>query len=64
LLYGNQLEVALFNCGLIKKKRKNKRQKHKSFRCHKCDSDMIFIDNTNVMVCSNDQCKQYFLFEN
>jgi len=63
LFYGNEMQVALRKAGLgtVPKPRKIK---HKKFNCHTCGNPMQIIENTNVMVCTNEKCSQYFVFDN
>ena len=61
MLYGNQLEVEMYNQGLINNKLKQKKNRRKKFNCVKCGEPMIRVDNTNVMACS--ACKNYFIFD-
>lgn len=62
MLFGNQMEMELLDKGLIDTPRKQKKKKHKKFKCHKCGNDMIFVDETNIMVC--EKCNQFFIFDN
>lgn len=64
MLLGNQLEKALIKVGLADTPKPRKKPRHKKFTCHVCGSPMQVIENTNTMACTNDQCKQYFIFDN
>ena len=64
MLLGNQMERALINVGLAKAPKPRKKPRHKKFTCHVCGEPMMIIEGTNTMVCTNDQCKQYFIFDN
>ena len=64
MLHGNQMEKALINAGLANTPKPRKKPHHKKFTCHVCGSPMQIIENTNTMACTNDQCKQYFIFNN
>ena len=64
MLYGNQMEKILLKKGLAKNPIKRKKPRHRKFDCHTCGSPMIIVENTNIMACSNPECKQYFIFDN
>lgn len=55
----NALQLALVKAGLAKPI-KEKHNKGKSFRCHRCKAPMIKFEGTNVMACS--ECNNYFVF--
>lgn len=58
------LQEALINSGLADtSKNKKRKNKQKQFKCHKCGSPMIQIENTNIMACSNEKCNNFFIFE-
>ena len=59
---GNQLEKAFEKLG-FKSERKIKKPKHKKFTCHLCNSPMLVIEDTNVMVCTNEKCANYYIFD-
>lgn len=63
MLKGNQMELKLQSAGFEKtEKDKPKKKYQKQFKCHTCGAPMIMIEGSNVMVCSNEECKQYFIF--
>lgn len=64
MLHGNQMEKALINVGLADTPKPRKKPRHKKFTCHVCGSPMKIIEGTNTMVCMNDKCTQYFIFDN
>ena len=43
--------------------RKVKKPKHRKFTCKVCGAPMTTIDNTNVMICSDDKCANYYIFD-
>jgi ribosomal protein L37AE/L43A len=61
MLYGNQIEKVFLSHN-IGNKQTRKKPRHKKFKCHSCGSDMVFVEGTNVMACSN--CDKYFIFDN
>ncbi len=64
MLKGNQLEIHFKNAGFKKSTKDKPKKKHqKQFQCHTCGAPMITIEGTNIMVCSNEECKQYFIFD-
>ena len=64
MLLGNQMERALIKIGLANTPKPRKKPRHKKFTCHSCGEPMIIIEGTNTMACSNEKCKQYFIFDN
>jgi transcription elongation factor Elf1 len=64
MLLGNQMERALINAGLADAPKPRKKPRHKKFTCHVCGEPMVIIEGTNTMACSNEKCKQYFIFDN
>lgn len=64
MLLGNQMERALIKVGLANAPKPRKKPRHKKFICHVCGEPMVIIEGTNTMACSNEKCKQYFIFDN
>lgn len=64
MLLGNQMERALIKVGLADAPKPRKKPRHKKFVCHVCGEPMTIIEGTNTMACTNDACKQYFIFDN
>lgn len=64
ILHGNQMEKAILAAGLAKRPKPQKKPRHKRFTCRICGEPMIIIEGTNTMACSNEDCKQYFIFDN
>ena len=64
MLLGNQMDRALINVGLADAPKPRKKPRHKKFICHSCGEPMIIVEGTNIMACSNEQCKPYFIFDN
>lgn len=57
------MQKALVNAGLANEpKRRSRRQKQN--RCRKCGKPMIRLEDTNIMVCSGDTCRNYYIFPN
>lgn len=59
----NSLQKALVNNGFAQEP-KQKKRRHKDFKCRKCGSSMIIVEDTNTMACSSDKCNNYYLFNN
>lgn len=59
---GNQLENAFKRVGFTSNKT-TKKPRHKKFECRICGAPMRIIDNTNVMVCTNDDCHNKYIFD-
>lgn len=62
ILVGNQLENALKKVG-FESTRVAKKPRHKKFMCHACNSPMKIIEDTNVMVCTNEKCDNRYIFD-
>lgn len=62
----NQIQKAFVNVGLRTEKNlpKQKKRKNKVQKCYKCGSIMEYVDDTNILVCPNDKCSNYYLFKN
>ena len=57
----NSLQKSLVENGLAKEP-KQKPKRHKKYTCRKCGADMVMIEGTNTMACS--ECKNFFVFDN
>ena len=57
----NALQKALVESKLAEEPKPRKRKK-KNFKCKVCGAPMKIIDDSNIMVCSGDKCKNYYLF--
>lgn len=57
------LPRAMVKSGLIQTEdiKPKKKRKGKEFKCHKCNTVMTKVDDSNIMYCPN--CGQYFLFD-
>lgn len=64
MLKGNQISKAMLevNPGLADSMKKKKKKKGKVFQCHKCGTDMVKPDETNIMYCP-DCDESYFIFD-
>ena len=58
----NALQRELVRKGLASEP-KQRKNKGKEFKCRKCKSPMIKIEDTNIMACSNEKCRNYFIFD-
>lgn len=58
----NAMQKALVNAGFAEEPKQRKR-KPKNFKCRVCGAPMIIVDDSNIMTCSGDKCKNYFLFD-
>lgn len=63
MLIGNQMSKALVNANIANPIKQKSHKNHKQFKCHRCGSDMVSVDNTNVMACTNSKCNNYFIFD-
>lgn len=59
----NTIQKAMVEVGLIEEPQSRKHKK-KKFKCKVCGAPMQTIDETNIMVCTGDKCKNYYLFNN
>ena len=57
----NNLQTELQRVGLANTDSPRKR-KSKQYKCRKCGSPMVAIEGTNVMSCTGDKCKNFYLF--
>ncbi len=55
------LQKALVNAGIAEMP-KEKNRRHKTFKCRKCGALMEFVDDTNIMYCSNPKCNNFYIF--
>jgi hypothetical protein len=62
MLYGNVMEVALLNAGLITRKRKPRIPKVKTFACRKCHGTLETHPLTNIAACDNPECGNFIIF--
>lgn len=61
---GNQMSQALVSAGLAPAPKERRKRQGKQFKCHKCGAPMIKVENTNVMVCSqeNKEHTSFYVF--
>ena len=57
----NALQKELVRTGLVEEPQSRK-HKQKKFKCRMCGAPMNVIEDSNVMVCTADKCKNYYLF--
>lgn len=58
----NALQKALVEAGLAKEL-KERRKRPRKYNCRRCGAEMIRVEGTNTMACSNDKCKNFFIFD-
>ena len=61
---GNQMFKALEKAGFINKKsQKTKKKWHgkKPVKCRRCNSEMEQVDNSNIFICSNSKCNNFYV---
>lgn len=63
MLKGNQLQKELVEKGFAEKPKSRKKRNHKKFTCYRCGQEMSVIDDSNIMVCTNEKCNNYYLFD-
>lgn len=56
------LQKSLVEAGLAKPP-KQRKPRTKQFKCHRCKAPMVKIEDSNIMVCSNEKCNNYFIFD-
>lgn len=61
MLLGNQMANALVGAGIAEPLKPKRPRKGKSFKCHKCNTEMVKPENTNVMYCPSCD-SSYFIF--
>ncbi len=55
------MQKALVEAGLADEPKERHRRK-KQFKCRKCGRPMIRLDDTNIMFCSGNTCKNFYIF--
>lgn len=63
---GNQMFKALEEAGFNKNtpnKKPKKKTQMKKMKCRRCNSEMTPIDDTNIFVCSNNKCNNFYVFK-
>ena len=55
------MQKALVNAGVVNEPKERKRRQ-KQFKCRKCGKLMNRIEDTNIMICSGDTCRNYYIF--
>lgn len=63
MLTGNQMANALVNANLAEPPKQKPRKRGKKFACHRCGNEMRTINDTNVMVCTNEECSNFYVFD-
>jgi formylmethanofuran dehydrogenase subunit E len=56
------MQKAFAAAGITKEVKKRKK-KYKDYACYKCGEPMHRDENTNVLVCTNDKCNNYYIFK-
>lgn len=57
----NALQKALVGVGLAEEP-KSRKPRHKKYKCRICGAPMQFVEDSNIMVCTGEKCKNYYLF--
>lgn len=58
----NAIQKALVEAGLVEEP-KERRKRPRKYNCRRCGAEMVRVDGTNIMACSNDKCKNFFIFD-
>lgn len=56
------LQKALVESGLVEEPELKKSHKQKKNKCRICGAPMEIIEGTNVMSCTGEKCRNFFLF--
>lgn len=59
----NALQKELVEKGFAEEPKPRKQRKQKNFKCRVCGAPMNIIEDSNIMTCSSDRCRNYFLFD-